>query len=125
MKPPRITLTRTALTVGALTALAAALLAPGVAAADPDADAGPLLDTTCSFAQIDAAVHDVAPEFAGRLDADPDRKARLQAFFDRTPDERRAIVDRFLQNHPNIADDPRSDEFAAKAREVADTCHNY
>lgn len=112
--------------------IAGAALVPAFAAAAPVPAADqPLIETTCSFAQIDAAAHQVAPQWAARLDANPDRKAKVEAFFDKSVDERKATVQQFLDSHPqaaqrwNSTDHPRLDEARAKATEIANTCHSY
>ncbi len=62
--------------IAAAGTLAAAALVPGIASADPaDTDSARLVNSTCSFAQIDAAMHDVTPQLAARLDQHP--SARL------------------------------------------------
>ena len=111
----------------AAAALAAGLatVSPAIAAAEP-APTHPLVETTCSFAQIDAALHVVAPDFASRLDANPERKAQVEEFFSLPVDQRQGTLDAFLANNPGIAD--RAGEFDnanAKALEVAQTCQNY
>ena len=120
-------LTRTAIAVAGFAA-AGALLLPATASADPLTD-NALLDSTCSFAQVDAALHDRAPEAAQRLDANPGIKSQVQQAWDRPIPERKAIFQQFLNNNPDARDraqsDPRSGEFFAKAQEIADTCHSY
>ncbi|MCX5042235.1 hemophore-related protein [Aldersonia sp. NBC_00410] len=129
MTTTRTRFARAALTTAGL-AVAGAFLLPGTASAAP-AD-NPLLQTTCSFAQVDAAAHHVAPHLAQRLDAHPDRKAKVAQFFDKTPAERAEAAQQFLDKHPQakqrIEDGkshPRFGEFKDKARQIADTCHNY
>src|SRR5690606_38523083 len=78
----------TTLTLGAAAA-ATAFLSPAVASAGPMEMAEPLLTSDCSFAQVDAALHDQAPELAAMLDANPDAKAQLQAKFDQPVEQRR------------------------------------
>ncbi|MEU2039750.1 hemophore-related protein [Nocardia niwae] len=120
---------RAALALGGLLA-AGALLVPATASAQPRP--GGLLETTCSFAQIDAAVHAQFPEFAARLDAHPDRKAKLQDFLDLPVEQRKQRAEEFADKHPEVErrfeerrDSPRAQEHRDKLRVIADTCHNY
>ncbi|MBF6334191.1 hemophore-related protein [Nocardia transvalensis] len=110
-------------------ATALALLIPGTASADPTEQLAPLLDSTCTFSQVDAALHDQAPQLAAILDANPDEKAQLQQLFDQPVEQRRAQVQQYLQQHPDQVQQAENDPRAAQARQiirsVADTCHNY
>ncbi|MBH0776904.1 hemophore-related protein [Nocardia bovistercoris] len=125
-----IRITRAALAVGAAAA-AAALLAPGTALAQPGVG-GALIETTCTFAQVDAAMHASAPELAARLDAHPDRKAKIQEFLALPVDQRRARVQQGLAEHPGAReriqerkDSPEGQALREKLGVVANTCHNY
>ncbi|WP_068270303.1 hemophore-related protein [Aldersonia kunmingensis] len=119
---------RTALIATAFAAGAAFLL-PGAAAAAPTDH--PLLNTTCTFAQVDAAMHKITPDLAERLDANPERKGKVAEFFGKSADERKAFLAQKLAENPGAkqflqqGDHPRAAEAAAKAREIADTCHQY
>ncbi|WP_327113270.1 hemophore-related protein [Nocardia sp. NBC_01730] len=120
---------RATVALGGLVA-ASALLIPATASAQPGP--GALLETTCSFAQIDAAVHAQFPEFAARLDANPDRKAKLQEFLNLPVDQRKQRAQEFLDTHPDAKrkfeerrDSPQAQERIQNLRTVADTCHNY
>lgn len=130
MTSPRTRFIRTAAAIGGLSA-AGALLVPGIASADPG-PAGPLVNTTCTFAQVDAALHDKAPQVAQRLDENPDRKALVQQFFDLSIDQRGPALDQFLANNPQaqeLRDRAQSGPYAEQVRQtvadIADTCHNY
>ncbi|NKY84084.1 hemophore-related protein [Nocardia veterana] len=116
------------LTVAGLAA-GAALLVPGTASADPTELVAPLLNSTCSFAQVDAALHDKAPQLASILDANPDQKAELQAKFDQPVEQRRAEFQQYLAQHPDEAQraqqDPRAAGLSRTIQEVAGSCHNY
>ncbi|MTL16633.1 hemophore-related protein [Nocardia seriolae] len=113
---------------GAVAAVALAL-APATASAAPADLVAPLLNSTCSFAQVDAALHDKAPALASFLDANPDTKAELKAKFDLSPAQRQAELDQYLKDNPDAANqaaaDPRAGGIAAAIQQVADSCHNY
>ncbi|MTE11361.1 hemophore-related protein [Nocardia aurantiaca] len=113
---------------GAVAAVALTL-APATASASPADLVAPLLNSTCTFTQVDAALHDKAPALAQFLDQNPDTKAELKAKFDQSPAERQAELDQYLKDNPDAADqaaaDPRAGGIAAAIQQVADTCHNY
>lgn len=111
------------LVFGGLT-MGTALLGAGIAAAAPTADIGPLVNSTCSFHQIEGALHRVAPDTAAKLDADPVDKMLLQGAFNQPPAQRRAAFQMLLGQRPQLA--PGSGpEFDAKLRQVANSCHSY
>ncbi|WP_067673333.1 hemophore-related protein [Nocardia miyunensis] len=120
--------TGTVLAIGGL-ATAAALLSPGIAAAAPMDMVGPLLNTTCSFDQVDRALHAKNPQLASILDSNPSQKAQLKAKFDEPVQQRRAEAQQYLAQHPEtqqqIQNDPRSSSLQRTIQAVADSCHNY
>ncbi|WP_280335127.1 hemophore-related protein [Nocardia wallacei] len=120
--------TGAALTVGGV-ATAAALLIPGTASADPTELVAPLLDSDCSFAQVDAALHDKNPQLAAMLDANPEQKSMLQQKFDQPVEQRRAELQQYAQQHPDqvqqAENDPRANAVRQTIQAVADSCHNY
>ncbi|MET7772933.1 hemophore-related protein [Nocardia sp. NPDC005366] len=123
--------TRTAVTALAAGGVAsvAVLLSPSIAAAGPMELAAPLLNSDCSFAQVDAALHAEAPRLASVLDANPTQKAELQRKFDQPVEQRRAELQRAIDENPQAAqqaqNDPRSAELRDTIATVAAVCHNY
>ena len=119
---------RTALATGGV-ATVAMLLSPAIASADPTELVGPLLTSDCSFAQVDAALHDKSPQLASMLDANPTQKAELQRKFDQPVDQRRAELQQAIQDNPDAAqqaeNDPRTAQLRDTIQAVADSCHNY
>ncbi|MBF6211697.1 hemophore-related protein [Nocardia puris] len=117
-----------ALAAGGL-ATVTVLLTPAVAAADPAELVGPLLTSDCTFAQVDAALHDKAPQLAAILDANPTQKAELQRRFDQPVEQRRAEFERLLAENPEAArqaeNDPRAAQLRDTIAEVAAVCHQY
>jgi hemophore-related protein len=116
---------------------AAALLGTGAASANP-APRAALLGTTCSFAQIDRAMHAEFPTAAARLDAHPRHRARLQRLFDLPPTQREAALHQFMATHPGLAairhammrqwmsaHPDRVARHRAAAIELANTCHRF
>ncbi|CAM4470172.1 hemophore-related protein [Nocardia ninae] len=110
-------------------ATVAMFLSPAIASADPMELAGPLLTSDCSFAQVDAALHDKAPQLAAMLDANPKQKAELQRKFDQPVEQRRAELQRAIDQNPGAVqeaqNDPRYAQLRDTIRTVADSCHNY
>ncbi|MBF6171626.1 hemophore-related protein [Nocardia blacklockiae] len=128
MSSLRLRFTGAALTVGGV-ATTAALLFPGTASADPTELVAPLLNSDCTFAQVDAALHDKNPQLAAVLDANPEQKAMLQQKFDQPVEQRRAELQQYAQEHPDQAqraeNDPRAESVRATVQAVADSCHSY
>ncbi len=109
------------------------LIGAGSASAGVMDDVLPLLVSTCNFPQIDAALHDVAPDAAARLDASPLQKSVLRFAFNQPADKRQAMfgplvgkrlhLDATTGDHSGAgADDPKAD---TELRKVVDTCHDY
>lgn len=117
------------LTALALGAAASAFIGPAVASAGPLEMAEPLLTSECSFAQVDAALHDQAPELAAMLDNNPDVKAQLQTKFDQPVEQRRAELQQYIDQNPQAAqqaqNDPQAKQLQATLQGVADTCQSY
>ncbi|MEU0538656.1 hemophore-related protein [Nocardia sp. NPDC005978] len=113
---------------GALATLALALV-PATASAGPLDMAAPLLNSTCSFAQVDAALHDKAPALASMLDQNPAQKAELEAKFNQPIEQRQAEFDAYVRANPEAAAqaeaNPNASGIGATIQLVADTCHNY
>ncbi|MFC9788818.1 hemophore-related protein [Rhodococcus sp. NPDC127528] len=131
MRTPTSRSVRGALLVAGL-ASAGALLLPGPASADAVSPAQPLLQTSCSFAQVDAALQANAPKLAQRLDKHPKLEAKLTALLAKPADQRQQAVDDFTAKHPKLAQrleqartGPNADKINARIATVADTCHNY
>lgn len=105
------------------------LMTAGAASAQP---AGPLIETTCSYTQIEAALHVEAPEAYGRLAEHPDAQARVQDLLGLPTDQRRQRVQSFLDRNPDVAatiqqkrNTPEGQDKLQMMQRVADTCHHY
>ncbi|WP_024800688.1 hemophore-related protein [Nocardia sp. BMG51109] len=125
----RARLTGTVLTVGGLATTAALLLPGTAAAADPTEMLAPLLNSDCTFDQIDAALHAENPNVASALDSNPQQKQMLQQQFDQPVEQRRAAVQQYLNEHPEATqqaeNDPRAEAARQTIQNVANSCHNY
>ena len=69
----------------------------GVASADPDL--GPIINTTCSYGQVMAALNAQSPGAAAQLNASPTAQSVLRGFLDSSPDQRQQIAQE-LQSRP-------------------------
>ncbi|WP_069162266.1 hemophore-related protein [Nocardia altamirensis] len=110
-------------------ATVAMMLSPAIAAAGPMELAAPLLESDCSFAQVDAALHAKAPQLASMLDANPTQKAELQRKFDQPVEKRRADLQQAINENPDAVrqaeNDPRTAQLRETIQAVANSCHNY
>lgn len=105
------------------------LMTAAAASAQP---AGPLIETTCSYAQLEAALQVEAPEASTRLAENPDARARVQTLLGLPIDQRRQRVQSFLDRNPDVAsmieqkrNTPDGRDKLLKMQRIADTCHNY
>ncbi|MFF0818579.1 hemophore-related protein [Rhodococcus sp. NPDC003318] len=112
-------------------AAASTLLGPAVAAGSPVSSL-PLLQSTCSFTQIDAALHATAPGLGSLLDSYPQVERQLTVLFDQPADRRQREVDLYLAANPQLATTadqlltgPRAEMIHGTLAVVAATCHNY
>ncbi|WP_330180104.1 hemophore-related protein [Nocardia sp. NBC_01503] len=114
-----------ALAIGGFAA-GTALFGAGAAYADPMGDLEPLLSSSCSFAQIDSALHQVAPDTAAQLDAAPGQKAALKNAYDQPADQRRASFQQLIAEQQRMGVTATANQdFGAKMSQVVDTCHQY
>lgn len=103
-------------------------LAP-VAASEP---AGKLIETTCSYEQVDAALQAEAPQMADRLHSRPEAQSKVQELLALPVPERRERIQGFLDRNPDIRSavqkrksTPEGQETVAKLNRVAETCNDY
>jgi hemophore-related protein len=113
-----------------LTGLITAASPLPTASADP-AD-GPLIQTTCSYPQLMAAMQVEAPNASARLAERPQAQAKLQEFVALPIDQRKQRVQRFLDRNPDVRamieqkrNTPEGQAKLQTAAEIAATCHNY
>ncbi|GAB2537466.1 hemophore-related protein [Nocardia heshunensis] len=107
-------------------ATAAVLSGVGAAAADPMSDLEPLLTSSCSFDQIDSALHDVAPDTAAQLDALPAQKSALKSAYDRPIDERRTAFQALITQQQQMGVAANANPaFGPKMSQVVGSCHQY
>lgn len=101
-----------------------------VASAEPGD--GPLIETTCSYAQLEAALQVEAPEASARLAERPAAQAKLQELVALPVDQRRARLQQFFDRNPDVRakieekrNTPEGQQKVQTLARVADTCHNY
>ena len=97
-----------------LVAFASLALTTGVGVASASPDLGPLINTTCSYSQVMAALQANTPDMANALVADPQAQAGLRQFLAMSPDQRR----QYVKQQP-VPDVPPS------LMDVIRTCNNY
>jgi hemophore-related protein len=91
---------------------------PGTASAQPDITA--LVNTTCSYGQIMAALNTEAPDVARQLTAYPMAQARLQQFLALPIDQREQMAQSALATNPQL-----QQQNGEVLVQVASTCSNY
>lgn len=101
----------------------------GIASAQPDLT--PLINTTCSYSQIMAALNEQAPELAKELSAYPMAQARLQKFLAMPVGQRQTTAQQALAN-PQLqsilaqkAATPEGQQGGQLFLQMANTCNNY
>jgi hemophore-related protein len=110
----KLSLTRLAVAVGGL---ALSLTAgAGVASADPDLS--PMVNTTCSYQQVVAALKAQDPATAAAFNSSPGDQAILRQFLASPPNQR-------LQMAQQIASMPGAEQNFALAQQVFNTCNNF
>jgi hemophore-related protein len=107
---------------------AASLVFGGTASADSNSVFAPLVNTTCSYAQITAALQAEAPDLATLLNGHVKAQTRLQQFLALPVDQRQQSIDQQLAAYPQARSMINAQLGSADAQEVtqvAGTCHNY
>lgn len=103
-----------AITLGGLAV--AIPLSAGVASAQPDL--GPIINTTCTYDQVIAALNDQHPDLATQFAQQRSSQAAVKSFLASSPQERQATV-AFLQRNPT------AQQYFGPISNVAATCNNY
>jgi hemophore-related protein len=88
----------------------------GIASAEPDVSA--IVNSTCTYPQVMAALNDQSPAVANELNANPLAVGWLQGLVAAPPDERRQMVQQ-------VQDDPAIQPYTGVIVQVANTCNNY
>jgi hemophore-related protein len=88
----------------------------GVASAAPDL--GPLVNTTCSYPQVVAALSAESPQAADEFNGQPVAQSMLSSFIASPVDQRQQIAQQVLAT-------PVGQQYALDIQKVASTCSNY
>ena len=104
-----------------------ATMGVGVASADPDLE--PIINTTCNYAQVTAALNVVSPDMAAKLAQNPKASSRLQSFLAAPVDERQQMAQRAMAMAPQfqgaMGGGINPQQILGELSQVASTCHNY
>ncbi len=110
----KLSLSRLAVAIGGLALSLTA--AAGVASADPDM--GPIINTTCNYPQVMAALNAQDPATAAAFNSSPIAQSSLRQFLASPPPQRRAMAQQ-------IAGAPGAQQYFALIQQVAATCNNF
>ena len=88
----------------------------GVASAQPDM--GPLINTTCSYPQVVAALNEQSPDLANQFYAEPMAQSVLRRFLASPVDQRQQTVQRMQGT-------PLGQQYLGPILQIANTCNNY
>lgn len=97
-------------------AVSALTLSAGVASAQQDLS--PLVNTTCTYDQVVAALNDHEPVLAGQLAAQPSSQAILRNFLASPPAQRQATA-------TQLASYPGAQSVIGPLLGIAGSCNNY
>jgi len=121
---------RRAVVVGSLAAALSFSFGAGQASAEPIY--APLVDTTCSYAQVTTALQAEAPDLATLLGVYPQAQTKLRQFLALPPDQREAKIQQGLAANPewqtkldSKSSTPEGQEQIQQLTQVANTCQNY
>ncbi len=87
----------------------------GVASAEPDVS--PIINTTCSYSQVVAALNAQAPDLANQLSASPMAQSTLSRFLASPPDQRQQTVQQMQSTR-------WGQRYTGALMQVANTCNN-
>jgi hemophore-related protein len=88
----------------------------GVASADPDL--GPIINTTCSYPQVMAALNAQDPAAAAQFNSSSFAQSALQQFLAAPPSQRMQMAQRMESS-------PRAQQYFGLIQQVAATCNNF
>jgi hemophore-related protein len=93
---------------------------------------GPLISTTCSYAQLESALKVQAPNLADELASRPAAQAKLAEFIAMPVDQRKQQLQDTLDRNPQWRstieekrNTPEGQEKIAMLARIAETCHDY
>jgi hemophore-related protein len=110
----KLSLTRMGVAVGGL----ALSLTCGAGAASADPDLGPIVNTTCNYSQVMAALNAQDPAAAAQLNSSSFAQSALQQFLAAPPSQRMQMAQRMESS-------PRAQQYFGLIQQVAATCNNF
>ncbi len=108
--------TRTKLVVASAGLALSLSTGAGIASAQPDASA--IVNSTCTYPQVMAALNDQSPETANELNANPIAAGWLQGLVAAPPDQRQQMVQQ-------VQAIPALQPYLPVIFQVANSCNNY
>lgn len=105
---------RWAIAVGGM----ALAMTAGAATATADPDVGPMVNTTCNYDQVMAALEAQDPAAAAQFNASPISKSSLHQFLAAPPDQRQQMAQM-------VASQPANQQYFGLIQQVFATCNNY
>jgi len=109
-------LSRTKWTVAAAGLALSLSAGAGIASAEPDVSA--IVNSTCTYPQVMAALNDQSPETANELNANPIATGWLQGLVAAPPDQRAQMVQQ-------VRGIPGLQPYVGVILQVANTCNKY
>ena len=109
-----LSLTRFAVAAGSLALSLSAGV--GIAAASPDL--GPIVNTTCNYGQVMAALNAQDPAAAADFNASPVAQSFLRSFLSSPPDKRQRLA-------AQVQAMPEAQQYIGTITQVAGTCSGY
>ena len=98
----------------------------GIAGAQPNLQ--PFINTTCTYAQVTAALNAEAPDLAKELAEFPMASSRLQQFLAAPVDQRQQMAQQAanqLSQYQAMLGGGNQQQNSAELTQVANTCNNY
>ena len=89
---------------------------PGAASADPDM--GAIVNTTCNYSQVTAALNAQDPAAAAEFNDSPEAQSWLHSFLASPPGQRQQM----LQEVQGMAG---TEQYVGTVAQLANTCNNY
>jgi len=93
-------------------------LTVGAGAASADPDLGPIVNTTCSYPQVMAALNAQDPAAAAQFNASPFAQSALRQFLAAPPSQRMTMAQQ-------AEGSPRAQQYFGLVQSVAATCNNF
>lgn len=109
-----LSLTRFAVAAGG----AALALSAGAGFASASPDLGPIINTTCNYSQVHAALNAENPAAAAEFDANPNAAGMLQMFLNAPPAKRQQLA-------TMVQGMPEAQQYVGTITQVAGSCNNY